>query len=1501
MDLATTGDGRQGEIHIADPAAPRSRRVGIQRPPPNFHLPLDDPDAPSLHPSSSLPSSSLASSSALPSPPLPPRSPLRPATRRFTDASVDSVLSPQTPEGEEDDMTLMHSRSLGSLSGLIVDTHARVRKLSSTSRNSIPKPQHLGTGEKPLPILPPPSPSAASVVDAESNKPHSIAPSSASGSLLETPHPMPKRVHALLELLQSERAYASDLALVAGTHLPLALGQPASFNPPHTPPLSSSSSARTVSTASSSSGPSTSASLKSLTSLGPPMTPEDARIIFNNIEDLADFAGRFTEKLERALGNLVEGGEGEDRVGALFLEVIPEMEPLYHLYITKHSTSLSHLTSLTSPPSPAMQTYLTYTQTLSQSLTHAWDLPSLLIKPVQRLLKYSLLLHTIIECTDDSHGDKANLRTAKERVEAVARGVNEGRRRREVVREYLGLSDGSPQGKKGGKDKDKDGKGGSSLVGKKPFVGFKPKPIPSLGGLGSLARMKSVTSTRSVPFNASTHTLTSIPASASISSSSSSSFDTQTDTNDEAAYVRQLAQEMNEILEFILKFAKETVMWGESVLVLAESLRVWAERFGRVIGVEVRDVPDLNSFPPPSSSSEDPSNPNIENGGAGGAGHSDAFDAFTSVITHTIVPTSHHLTSLIQSSLLPTLSHLRSSTTAPQTLLQSLNLLLPYHLSLLHTNLSPKSRPSKEMLEYSQAYVALRAQLAEEMPVVIRCLRRGVGKCVREVMEWQLRWYEVVRGRWAELWDALRVEGEQRDFVGYPPDDLTPPLGGGVGGVDEFGRPVVSRMGLEGDGEGEGGAADETLRVWWARWAEVEHMVETLRIVKPLPSSSSLKSHDQQKEKDNHKETPRRGSRTENHKVKEKGRSRSMSNSNNYNLPYARGPGSLRSTPSSATFDDNASFSMASSTKAALAALDPYPPPSSQRSSHPSSSHVNSHPHSHTHTQHPHSPSHYANSHPYANPYAYGYASQKSPRSPRSFTSGGGGGGMERKPSNESLRSKKSGKFLNPSSASISTSPNTHTKKHRHTPSNASSQAQAQYASYGPGYGYGYGYGVDEDEDEDEEVGVGAYGRVRAQLGRPPAPRNKSHSQAQTPSHSNSNATSQHQDSDHARKPQPTTTPEKPPYHRAKSMPLGLGGGLGLRKASSQGRLLADDVRRDFTTPSASTSTSMSGANGRVVRDSGYGSTIATMRESRYEYGDGLDEADEVVRDSGIALGEDENEDMREREEARRAFEYGWDGEDGNGTGDDSGSLRSFAPSHKEREREKDREKDRDKEKEKDGRGRPGANRKPSLRRRLTDSLSLRGSGGSNNASPSSSSFSLVGGSSTKSKGHRRSPSLPGTGSISATASTSTTTTLASTHTATYRDRRHTSPSPRSNTPSASAQAYQLAQTALSPLSSQRLPPLYACRVIHPCTPPPGVAYHDLPFHELRVGDVWDVLWECGHPSLFEDLPLWVDDGEDCLLLVGKCGAERERERGVREGRERKVGWALASFLVPVD
>ncbi|TCD69582.1 hypothetical protein EIP91_007004 [Steccherinum ochraceum] len=705
---------------------PRSRRVG---PPSDFQLPL-----PSSSTAASFDGPSLVSL-PLPSPPLPPRSPLRPQARGSTDPvstpprtpparadTADTTLSSLSStvvdilSDIDDEMTLLHSRSFNSFSD-ILDTSSLARTLRSK------------TPEKPLPPMPP-SPISINCVDAQDvDVPCRSRPS----SILDSPAPISKRVHALQELLSSERAYASDLILIRDIHIPLALGQPTAFQAtslPLTPPHSSGSSARTVSTASDSSGGSI---------LGSAMTKEDTRIIFNNVAELASFSDTFSTRIEEALGDVLEDGEGEDHIGKLFLAIIPDLEPLYNTYITKHPQALEHLNSL--PQSPALTAYLAHSRTLAQSLTHAWDLPSLLIKPVQRLLKYSLLLGAIIDETPDSHGDKKALKEARAKMEAVAHGVNEGRRRREVVKEVL---TGTPARKMGDPKAKKKGL--------------------NLGVAASvnLGRMKSIRTGA-------------LKAKESV------------DANQEATSIDEWGHRLKESVHFLRRFARDATGWAETMSVQMKQLQQWTIGFGDVLGL-----------------SEDQG--------------SDAFDAFLGVIREKLIPICDELSEIISTRLLVELSRLRDISAAPERLLEAMKTLEPYHYGLLNVNIS-KSRPSPQLLEASQSYVAIRAQLYAELPDFLKLLEKGIRACIIRFAGWQAEFYYEVRERWGELWDALKVDGEMQ------------------------------------------GASSETLRVWWSRYAEVEAHVKALNITRPA-------------------QRPDQGSPEEKLKAKPgKGRKRSMSNS----------------------------------------------------------------------------------------------------------------------------------------------------------------------------------------------------------------------------------------------------------------------------------------------------------------------------------------------------------------------------------------------------------------------------------------------------------------------------------------------------------------------------------------------------------------------------------------------------------------------------------------------
>jgi len=71
--------------------------------------------------------------------------------------------------------------------------------------------------------------------------------------------------------------------------------------------------------------------------------------------------------------------------------------------------------------------------------TKAWDIHSLLIKPVQRVLKYPLLLQELLHVTPNSYDDFTALELATKEITKVAERINESKRRYFLVIWFLNL------------------------------------------------------------------------------------------------------------------------------------------------------------------------------------------------------------------------------------------------------------------------------------------------------------------------------------------------------------------------------------------------------------------------------------------------------------------------------------------------------------------------------------------------------------------------------------------------------------------------------------------------------------------------------------------------------------------------------------------------------------------------------------------------------------------------------------------------------------------------------------------------------------------------------------------------------------------------------------------------------------------------------------------------------------------------------------------------------
>ncbi|KAG8946060.1 hypothetical protein FRC03_001507 [Tulasnella sp. 419] len=136
--------------------------------------------------------------------------------------------------------------------------------------------------------------------------------------------------------------------------------------------------------------------------------------------------------------------------------MIPQITEKYKMYITRHPATLAQFQSL--PQSPALTAYLTDTKALASIRTNEWDIPSLLMKPIQRLLLYPLRIGEIISYTPDDHPDKVHLVEAKALIEEIPKAFNEGRKRWEVMKATLTPNSGD------GKDVKDRRSGGSNRL-----------------------------------------------------------------------------------------------------------------------------------------------------------------------------------------------------------------------------------------------------------------------------------------------------------------------------------------------------------------------------------------------------------------------------------------------------------------------------------------------------------------------------------------------------------------------------------------------------------------------------------------------------------------------------------------------------------------------------------------------------------------------------------------------------------------------------------------------------------------------------------------------------------------------------------------------------------------------------------------------------------------------------------------------------------------------------
>jgi len=172
---------------------------------------------------------------------------------------------------------------------------------------------------------------------------------------------------------------------------------------------------------------------------------EDMEAIFSNIEDVVPIHIEFLKKLEEKLSEAEEEGMPlhEVAIGDIFIRFFHYFK-LYSIYASNHDASLMKLEECKKKRKEfARFLDVCHGDTSCRGLF----LNAFLIKPIQRLCKYPLLLRELIKFTPEEHPDHEQLKEANERVSKVMNYVNEAKRlaegmaRTKAIAEKFGLKD----------------------------------------------------------------------------------------------------------------------------------------------------------------------------------------------------------------------------------------------------------------------------------------------------------------------------------------------------------------------------------------------------------------------------------------------------------------------------------------------------------------------------------------------------------------------------------------------------------------------------------------------------------------------------------------------------------------------------------------------------------------------------------------------------------------------------------------------------------------------------------------------------------------------------------------------------------------------------------------------------------------------------------------------------------------------------------------------------
>ncbi len=160
--------------------------------------------------------------------------------------------------------------------------------------------------------------------------------------------------------------------------------------------------------------------------------PKSKRWRSNRVSSATSYSGNTDD--QSSINGIELSDDDKDRktfIGEAFGHHMAAMEKVYAEYLKNHDAANQKLQVL--QKNPKVQIWLKECRAYAHDLTSAWDLDSLLVKPVQRILKYPLLLEQLLEATPDNHPDYTALDIAVRESKGVSMRINEMKRRADIM------------------------------------------------------------------------------------------------------------------------------------------------------------------------------------------------------------------------------------------------------------------------------------------------------------------------------------------------------------------------------------------------------------------------------------------------------------------------------------------------------------------------------------------------------------------------------------------------------------------------------------------------------------------------------------------------------------------------------------------------------------------------------------------------------------------------------------------------------------------------------------------------------------------------------------------------------------------------------------------------------------------------------------------------------------------------------------------------------------